>query len=173
MSELIAISFDTQEKAFKARAIFAGLQREYVVEMEDIVVVTRNEKGKVKLHQAVNLPLTSGVSGAFWGMLIGFLFLNPLLGMAIGAGAGSVGGALADLGISDEFMKNLGRILPADSSALFVLLRHATYDKLFDHLKGIEGEVIRTSLTKSNEHELREIIERHEIMSPDAVEQLS
>jgi uncharacterized membrane protein len=173
MSELIAVSFDTQEKAFEARAVFAHLQREYVIDMEDIVVVTRNEKGKIKLHQAVNLPLSGGINGAFWGMLVGFLFLNPLLGMAIGAGAGSIGGALTDLGIDDDFMKSLGESLPSNSSALFVLLRHATYDRLFDHLKGMEGKVIRTSMTKSNEDELREILEKHNLMSPDTTEQLA
>lgn len=167
MSELIVIAFDSPEEAFEARVVFARLQREYVIDMEDIVVVTRDEKGKLKLHQAVNLPLSSGINGAFWGMLIGFLFLNPLLGMAIGAGAGTIGGALTDLGISDDFMKNLGNTLPSSSSALFVLLRHATYDKLFDQLQGMKGKVLRTSMTKSNEQELRDILDKHQIAHPE------
>nr|WP_232017751.1 DUF1269 domain-containing protein [Cereibacter sphaeroides] len=57
--------------------------------MEDVVVVTRDAEGKVKLHQAVNLTAAGAVGGSFWGLLIGLLFLNPLLGLAVGAGAGS------------------------------------------------------------------------------------
>ena len=63
----------------------AKLQKEYLIDMEDVVVVTRNEKGKVKLHQAQNLTGAGAAGGTFWGMLIGMIFLNPLLGAAIGA----------------------------------------------------------------------------------------
>jgi uncharacterized membrane protein len=38
-------------------------------------------------------------------MLIGLLFLNPLLGAGIGAGAGALSGKFADIGINDQFMK--------------------------------------------------------------------
>lgn len=61
-------------------------QKDYLIEMEDVVVVTKDEKDRVKLHQAVNLTASGAVGGSFWGMLIGFLFLNPLAGAAIGAG---------------------------------------------------------------------------------------
>ena len=50
--------------------------KEYLIEMEDAVVVTKDDKGKVKLHQAVNLTLAGADSGSFWGMLIGFIFLR-------------------------------------------------------------------------------------------------
>jgi uncharacterized membrane protein len=44
-----------ENTAFEMRAELAKLQKEYLIEMEDVVVVTKNDKGKVKLHQAVNL----------------------------------------------------------------------------------------------------------------------
>ena len=76
--------------------------------MEDVVVVTKDDKGKVKLHQAVNLTAAGAVGGGFWGMLIGMIFLNPLAGAAIGAGAGALSDKLRDLGISNDYMKELG-----------------------------------------------------------------
>ena len=109
MSNLIVIGFNNEADAFEMRAALAKLQSQYLIEMEDAVVVTRDAKGKVQLHQAVNLTAAGAASGGFWGMLIGMLFLNPLLGVAIGAGSGALSGKLADIGINDQFMKDLGR----------------------------------------------------------------
>lgn len=41
----------------------------------------------MNLHQAANLTAAGAVGGGFWGMLIGMIFLNPLVGAAVG-GAG-------------------------------------------------------------------------------------
>jgi uncharacterized membrane protein len=142
------------------RAELAKLQKEYLIEMEDVVVVTKNEKGKVKLHQAVNLTAAGAVGGTFWGMLIGLIFLNPLLGAAVGAGAGAISGKLADIGISDKFMKELAETFKPGSSALFVLVRRSTPDKVLDQLKGFKGKVIKTSLTADKEEELRKVLEQ-------------
>jgi uncharacterized membrane protein len=59
-------------------------------------------------------------------MLIGLLFLNPLLGAGIGAGAGALSGKFADIGINDQFMKDLAATFTPGSSALFVLVRKST-----------------------------------------------
>jgi uncharacterized membrane protein len=122
--------------------------------------VTKDDKGKVKLHQAVNLTAAGAVGGTFWGMLIGMIFLNPLLGAAVGAGAGALSGKLRDIGISDEFMKELGETFKAGTSALFVLVRKVTPDKVLEELKGFKGKVLKTSLTKDKEDELRKVLEQ-------------
>lgn len=159
MSDLIVISFDDEHTAFELRAELVKLQKEYLIEMEDVVVVTKNDKAKVKLHQAVNLTAAGALGGSFWGMLIGMIFLNPLAGAAVGAGAGALGGKLRDIGISDDFIKELGSSLTPESSALFVLVRKATPDKVLKELKGFNGKVLKTSLTKDKEEDLREVLE--------------
>src|SRR4051794_26754882 len=130
MSNLIVIGFDNEADAFEMRAALSRLQGQYLIEMEDIVVVTRDGQGAVKLHQALNLTAVSAVRGTLWGSLIGLLFLNPLLGAAIGAGSGALSGALADIGIKDQFMRDLGSTLRPGTSALFVLVRKSTPDKV-------------------------------------------
>jgi uncharacterized membrane protein len=161
MANLIVIGFKNEADAFAMRATLARLQSQYLIEMEDAVVVTRNDKGKVQLHQAVDLPAAGAISGGFWGALIGLLFLNPLLGAAIGAGAGAISGALSDIGINDQFMKDLGATLTPGTSALFVLVRKSTPDKVLDGLKSFIGKatVLKTSLTKDKEEQLREALE--------------
>src|SRR5215831_19038746 len=74
MSTLVAVVFNDQSTAFEMRAALAKMQKQYLLEMEDAVVVTRDENGKTKLHQAVSLTAAGAVSGGFWGMLIGLLF---------------------------------------------------------------------------------------------------
>jgi uncharacterized membrane protein len=128
--------------------------------MEDVVVVTKDDKGKVKLHQAVNLTAAGAMGGGFWGMLIGTVFLHPMLGAAIGTDAGALSGKLRDIGISDDFMKELGKTFQPGTSALFVLVRKAAPDKVLEELKGFKGRVLKTSLTKDKEAELREVLEQ-------------
>jgi uncharacterized membrane protein len=161
MSNLIVIGFNNEADAFEMRAALAKLQSQYLIEMEDAVVVTRDAKGKVQLHQAVNLTAAGAASGGFWGMLIGMLFLNPLAGFAIGAGSGALSGKLADIGINDQFMKDLGATLTEGTSALFVLVRKSTPDKVLEALKPFagKGRVLQTSLTKDKDEELRAFME--------------
>jgi uncharacterized membrane protein len=160
MSDLVVIGFDNENKAFEMRAELAKLQKEYLIEMEDVVVVTKDDKGKVKLHQAANLTAAGAVSGGFWGMLIGMIFLNPLAGAALGAGAGALSGKFADIGIGDNFMKELGETFTPGSSALFVLVRKVTPDKVMDALKGFGGKILKTSLTADKEDALQEVLEK-------------
>jgi len=100
------------------------------------------------------------LSGGFWGMLIGMIFLNPLLGFAVGAGAGAISGKLADIGIDDKFIKSLSETFKPGTSALFVLVRKVTADKVLDDLKGFGGKVLKTSLSADEEAKLRGALEQ-------------
>ena len=107
MSTLVVIEYDDQFKAEEVRLSLMKMQKDYLIDLEDAVVAVKDQKGKVRLHQAVNVTAAGALSGGFWGTLIGMLFLNPLLGMAVGATAGAVSGALTDVGIDDKFLKEL------------------------------------------------------------------
>jgi uncharacterized membrane protein len=143
------------------RVALAKMQKEYLIEMEDAVVVTKDAEGKVKLHQAVNLTASGAVGGTFWGMLVGFLFLNPLLGAAAGAASGALAGKLTDIGINDQMMKDMSGSFTPGSSALFVLVRKATADKVLEGLKPFagKGKLFQSSLNKDDEEALRAVLE--------------
>src|SRR5262249_35887086 len=155
MSTLVVVGYDDQFKAEEVRLTLLKLQKDYLLDLEDAVVAVKDSQGKVKLHQAVNLTAAGAVSGGFWGSLIGLLFLNPLLGLALGATAGAVSGALTDVGIDDNFMKELAGTMKPGSSTLFVLVRKATSDKVLDELKGTGGTVLKTSLSHDDEAKLQ------------------
>lgn len=155
MSTFVAIGYDDLHKAQEVRLALMKLQREYLISLEDAVVAEKNESGNVKLHQAVNLTATGALTGGFWGALIGLIFLNPILGIAIGASAGAVSGALGDIGINDDFMKKLADHLKPGTSVLFVLVRSMTPDKVVDEIKGFGGNIIQTSLSHDDQDKLQ------------------
>ncbi len=126
-------------------------------------MVERENDGKVHIKQAVNLTAigaaSGGTMGAMWGGLVGLLFLNPLAGMALGAvagaGAGALSGSLTDFGINDDFVKRLGDTIPQGSSALFVLFKQVTEDKVLPEIEPFKPRVLKTSLSNEAEAKLK------------------
>jgi uncharacterized membrane protein len=141
--------------------VLSDLEEDGIIEVGDAVVATRNQKGKVRLHQSI--PLISGraVLGAFGGLVMGMLLLNPLFGVVAGAAGGVASGALGDVGIDDAFMKSLGETLTPGSSALFVVVRNTKPDLLLERLKPFAGrcKILQSTMTPENETILRGLLE--------------
>jgi len=162
MSSLVVLGFDGITAADEVLNKVRGLKAQHLIDLEDAVVVERDAEGKVHVKQAVNLTrlgaASGGLSGAFWGTLVGLLFLNPLAGMAIGAAAGAGGGALSgsliDFGVNDDFVKKLAETIPNNSSALFVLVREATMDKVVAEIQQWNPRILNTNLTGEQEAKL-------------------
>lgn len=160
MSTLVVVAYPNEFQAEEVRLRLLKMQQEYLVDLEDAVIAVRKEDGKIKLLQLHNLTGAGAVSGGFWGLLIGLLFMNPLLGAAVGAGAGAISGALADVGINDQFMKQLGQNLKPGGSMLFILFRSITLDKALQELAGTGGTIIQTSLSHEDEQRLRDAMDK-------------
>ncbi|WP_378946137.1 DUF1269 domain-containing protein [Mesorhizobium sp. ANAO-SY3R2] len=161
MSDLVFIAFPDEKKAEEVRQRVLGLQREYLIEIGDAVVVVKDADGRIKLNQLINSTAMGAASGALWGTLIGFIFLMPLVGAAVGAASGALGGKLTDVGIDDNFMKDAASALLPGTAGLFLLIRKMTTDKVLADLKGIGGTVMRTSLDEKAEQALRDAISAH------------
>nr|WP_294548829.1 DUF1269 domain-containing protein [uncultured Rhodopila sp.] len=162
MSDLVFIAFDNEQQAEEVRTKILELQQEYLIDIGDAVIATRDEKGRIKLNQLFHTTGAGALSGAFWGMLIGWIFLMPFVGAAVGAAGGAVGGALTDVGISDNQMKQAARdALQPGKAGLFLLIRKMTTDKVLADLKGVGGTVIRTSFDHAKENALKEALAGH------------
>lgn len=159
MKTLIAVIYKhSPDAAAQVLTKLQDLQREYLIDLEDAVIVRRNEKGKLFLQQSVNLAATGALSGAFWGLLIGLIFAGPLGGAVVGAagaGFGALAGNLDDYGIEDDFVRELSREVEPCCSALFILARSMTTDKVIEALEGTGGRLLRTSLPNDVEQRLR------------------
>jgi uncharacterized membrane protein len=159
MSNLVAVAFPDRVTAENVMETLGRLQTEHAIELEDAVIVTRDEKGKVKLHQSNKLAAGGAVGGALWGGLIGLIFFVPLFGMAIGAATGAATGALTDVGVDDKFMKDLGEKLHPGGAAVIVLIHRSTPDKVLPEIAQFGGEIIQTSLDDDAEQRLRHVLE--------------
>ncbi len=161
MSDLVVIAYDDIHKAEEVRITLAKLQHEYLIDLEDAVVVTKDANGKVKLHQAVDLTAVGALQGGMLGALLGLILLNPLFGMVLGGAAGALSGKMTDLGIDDDFIKELSETLQPNTSALFILVRKVTIDKVLPRLEGTGGKILKTSLPSLDEAKLQKALEGH------------
>ncbi len=154
MSTLVAVVYDSEEIAKNALAELGNLQKQKLISLEDAVIAT-NQDGKIKLDQGLNLTGAGALGGAFWGGLVGLIFLMPLAGMAIGAATGAITGKLTDYGIDDSFVKELATKVEPGKAALFTLIRDSTPDKVIEQMKQFGGHILQSNLSNEDEAKLQ------------------
>ena len=98
MSDLVAIVYPTEVEAGRVRERLFQPQKEYRITISDAVVAVKTDAGSIRLNQLVNTTAMGAITGSFWGLLVGVLFLNPIFGVAVGAASVALGGALSDFG---------------------------------------------------------------------------
>ena len=155
MSDLLAIEFASEEKAEGVRETLLAMQKEYLIELEDAVVAVKQVDGRLKLNQLLQPVAQGAMSGAFWGSLIGLLFMIPLAGTAAGADSNALTGRLTDLGVNEDFVRRAARTLQSENTALFLLIRRMTTDKVLAALRGVGGTVMRSSFDETKEAALQ------------------
>lgn len=155
MTELIVLAFDTEGGAKEALGVLSQLQKQELIKLSDAATVVRKADGKVKVKQAVDLVGAGALGGAFWGMLIGLIFLVPWLGLAIGAISGAIAGRFSDIGIDDKFIKEVGTTVEPGHSALFLLVERMTEDRVLPELQKFHPTVVRTNLSAEDEEKLK------------------
>jgi uncharacterized membrane protein len=158
LATLSVLKFDDPYGADRVLIALQGLQERQMITLEDAAVVSwprANKKPKTRqLHSTAGM---GAMSGAFWGFLFGLIFFVPFLGAAIGAGTGALSGSLADVGIDDDFIKQVRDEVTPGTSALFALTSGATApDRVIDELKQYDFEIISTNLPEEQENKLRE-----------------
>ena len=173
MSTLIAIIYESADTAEKALTELGQLQKMQLIQLEDAALAVKDAKGKVKVTQTLEKAATgqSAIWGGFWGLLIGLLFLAPIFWALFGALMGALFSKGADLGIDNQFIKDVGDGLDPGESALFILVIEATADKVLPEMAKFGGTVYQTSLSKEDEETLKQALE-HDQISDAAMESL-
>ena len=156
MSNLVVMSFKTEDEAGRVLEEISELQRQDLIKVDDAATAVRHLNGKVKVSQANSLVGAGALGGAFWGMLFGLLFFVPFLGMAVGAATGALFGKASDYGINDQFIKQVSDSIQPGNSALFLLVSEAKVDRVVEQLQPFDGKIIHTSLSKDEEARLKE-----------------
>jgi uncharacterized membrane protein len=133
------------------------MQKEELVQVNDAAYVYWPEgKKKPKTEQLHKLTSAGALGGSFWGLLFGLIFFIPLLGMAVGAAMGALSGSMADVGIDDDFIREVREKVTPGTSALFVMTSNVVVDKALDEFKDSGATLLSTNLSKEQEQKLRE-----------------
>ena len=151
MGNLLVVGFDEPNQAEEVHFKLQKLQSEGLLDLADVAVAVKDETGKAKLHHTGNLLAEGAAYQGFCGPLANLILLNATVGAS---------GALADVGITDRFMKELATVLIPSRSALFFLTRRPTSDKdrVLEELKGLGGKIFMTSLSHEDEARLQAAI---------------
>ena len=158
MATLVAIGYPDETTATAASLEAQRLAKDLIIQPDAIAAIIRDREGKFHVttnHHAVGGGATWGM---FWGLLFGMLFFIPFLGMAVGAGLGALMGKMTKGAISKEFQSQVRDLLQPGTSALFLVIEHATPDKAVESLSKFGGTVLKSSLPKETEAELQEAL---------------
>jgi uncharacterized membrane protein len=156
MASLVALKFDTPNGADQALGTLQQLQSQELIQIQDAAIVSwETGKKKPKTRQLTSMTGVGALGGAFWGMLFGLLFFIPLIGLAAGAAMGALMGHFTDVGIDDNFIKQVQQKVTPGTSALFLLVGQVTTDRVLEAFKGQNIEVLETNLSSEQEEKLR------------------
>jgi uncharacterized membrane protein len=156
-SSLVVLKFDTPDGADKALELAQSLQKQQLLELLDAAMVTWPKgKKRPKTRHLGDQTCAGAWFGAFWGMLLGFLFFMPVLGAAWGAAVGALSGHFANYGIGRDFIEQVRSKVTEGTSALFMLVGQVTTDRVVEAFKSApKFEIIATNLSKDQEEKLK------------------
>lgn len=155
MSDLIAIAYPDQATVERARKGLRGGMADEVIDVEDVVVMIRDEDGTLDVRQGSTGVGSATAGGAMFGGLIGLVFLAPLFGIA----AGAVGGRAAwksmfgQAGVAEGFVKEVSERLEPGGAVMIMLVREMNVDDVLARIE-VPGRVIQTSLSAGVEAQL-------------------
>jgi uncharacterized membrane protein len=172
--ELVAIVFDKSSRADEVLLNLAHLQQEGAIELADAVVVTKGDDGKTSIRQTVDVtPGKGAFAGGWWGLLVGTLFGGPIgavIGGVAGGASGALYGRLVDMGLDDNWVRQMADWIDPGTSALLLLVGDARLDEVLGELRRFEGQVVTTTLPdevrERLEEALRDQINRSAIERP-------
>jgi uncharacterized membrane protein len=156
MSDLIIIGYDDHDTAKRSYAQVIELQKDHIVELNGLAVVTVDAEGHSHVDTPTKIVSGSAAGGALWGTLFGLLFLVPVAGALVGGALGALFGTLSKSGIDKSFRDRVQSMLSPGKAAVVILSQQRTEDKFVDALKPFGGQILQTSLSHEQERELTE-----------------
>jgi uncharacterized membrane protein len=158
MSNLIVMTFNTRDAAREVRQALRELEGSGRLSLDDAAVIVKDADGKLNVDNEVDRGVKIGaIGGGLLGLLLSFMF--PVAGIVVGAAGGALVGRLADLGIDQQFVKDVSTALQPNSSALFVIVRDTDPSIVISALEPYRGTLHHTTLDPTVEAELRHALE--------------
>lgn len=161
--ELFVVGFDREDQADGLQHILHQLEREHLIELDDLVLVNRNAHRHLEIFHRHQHTAGTLAAGGLTGLLIGTLLLNPLVGAALGAvtGATSLGAAeaLKHAGMDDDFVEELACLLKPGVWAVFVLVKAAHRRQVLERIGGLGGKLLSATVSGQDQAALQSILD--------------
>ena len=157
MAALTVWKFKSPYGAQEALDQLIELQHQQLIQVLDAATVSWEEgRNKPKTRELRDTRKAGALGGGFWGLLFGLIFFIPILGLAIGAATGALIGSMADVGISDSFIRDVREKVTPGTSALFLLSSDTVFDRVAEQFSSADAELISTNLSTEQEAKLRQ-----------------
>ena len=154
---LVAIVFDKQSRATEVLVNLLHLQQEGALRLGDAVVIAKDESGRARIHETVDItPGKGALIGGWWGLLAGLL-VGPLA-IAGGAVVGALYGKLVDKGLADDWVRQMSEWLEEGRSALLLLVTVENKAEVLRELGRYEGQVVTTDFPEPVRLELEQAL---------------
>lgn len=154
---LVAIAFDKPNRATEVLVNLMHLQQEGVLRLGDAVVIAKDENGRARVHETIDVTPAKGAMVGTWMGLLAGLVVGPLAILG-GAAAGAIYGKLVDKGLADDWVRQMSEWLDSGRSALLLLVTVDNKAQLMRELSRYEGELISTDFPEPVRLELEQAL---------------
>ena len=141
--ELIVVGFPEKHKADEVMLEILKSDSESLLNFEDIVVVTKNIDGKIRIKPYFDLLSEArGVKSKFWGDFIIKIFHKDEA-------------SLEHIGLDKKFRQKVKDTIPLEGSAIFMLVhKNLAPEVLVKRVMSFNGMLLRTALIHDNATEI-------------------
>lgn len=152
MSELIAFIYESETGAKSLEADLLEARNAKDVKVDDAALVVRQSDGRPVFSHAADLVGRGSMGGIFWGFILALVFWTRWWGL-------SVGGALGDLRLDEDFVKEVGEGVGKGSSALIVIVEAGMAAGVLKTAEGSKPKVFQSTLSGDDERVLKVIFQ--------------
>ena len=148
--ELIVSVYNDEHAAGEVLDRLKRLADDKTIEIHNAAVLVKDEDAHVHIKEDDDVGAGAGaLFGAITGGLIGLLGGpgGAIVGAVAGAATGGAAASIIDMGFSNDQLKELQASMPANSSALIVLVEHSWIEKLVKELEKNRGKLFRHTLS--------------------------
>jgi len=149
VDRMLVVVFDAESKAFEAKKALLELDSEDVIAVYAQAVVARNSEGCATVRESDDPRPVDTLAGTSLGGLIG-LFGGPV-GLALGAAAGLVVGAIMDVDhaqIGEDFVADVKQKLLPEKFALVAEIEEDETTPVDMRMEALGGTVFRRALSE-------------------------
>ncbi len=160
MSSNIAIYIFDDEKAAKSMLkSVKGMEQRNKLRIADAAIVTKDEKGKVKVKETGDVSAKGGAArGGVIGVVAGTILGGPIGGLIAGAVLGALTAKAVDFGISDDQIQLISDEMDRGKTALFLELASGDLGMISASVRQMGGQVIEVDVPEATRMQAEEVL---------------